>query len=267
VNQDRRREALTRFEAATELPLLVLALAMVPLLVVPLLVDLPSQVDGTFVAADWFVWAVFAFEYVTRLVLSDNRWRYFRREWPNLLIVVLPFLRPLRVVRSARALRILRLSRLAAFAGEIGQEAKRFLVKHKLHYAVLITGVVIVGAAALTLALEEGHGGSINTFGDALWWAITTITTVGYGDKFPVTAAGRGVAAALMLAGITLFGVLTANLAAFMLEHDTAESQPEGPSDSERLIEVLARLEHIEQGLAAQAAHCPTCGAATAATA
>ena len=151
-----RAAALERFERAVELPLLVLALAMVPLLVVPLLLDLPTGVAATFLALDGFIWAAFAFEYVVRLALTDKRWRFVRREWPDLLIILLPFLRPLRVVRSARALRLLRLGRLAAALGEVSQQGRRLLVRHKLHYAVLFTGVVVLGAAALMLAVEEG---------------------------------------------------------------------------------------------------------------
>ncbi|HEX2273256.1 MAG TPA: hypothetical protein VHG90_05230, partial [Acidimicrobiales bacterium] len=82
-----RQAALERFERAVELPLLILALVMVPLLIIPLLVDLPLGLDVTFAAADWFIWAAFAFEYVVRLALSDQRWRFVRREWPDLLIV------------------------------------------------------------------------------------------------------------------------------------------------------------------------------------
>jgi voltage-gated potassium channel len=247
VKPQERQAALERFERAVELPLLVLALVMVPLLIIPLLMDLPSGLEATFVALDWFIWAVFAFEYVVRLALSDQRWRFVRREWPDLLIVVLPFLRPLRVVRSARALRLLRLGRLVGVLGELGQESRRLLLRHKLHYAVLVTGVVVLGAAALTLAVEEGGEGSIETFGDALWWAVTTVTTVGYGDTFPVTPAGRGIAAFLMLAGIALFGVLTANVAAFFIERE----QEEDPV-SERLDEVLRRLGELERRLAAR---------------
>ena len=247
VKPQERQAALERFERAVELPLLVLALVMVPLLIIPILVDLPSGLEATFVAADWFIWAAFTFEYVARLVLSDHRWRFVRREWPDLLIVVLPFLRPLRVVRSARALRLLRLGRLVGVLGELGQEGRRLLRRHKLHYAVLVTGVVVVGAAALTLAVEEGGPGSIDTFGDALWWAVTTITTVGYGDTYPVTPAGRGIAAFLMVAGIALFGVLTANVAAFFIERE----QEEDPI-SERLDEVLRRLGELERRMAAR---------------
>ena len=82
---------------------------------------------------------------------------------------------------------------------------------------------MVLGSAAAAYALEDGAGGTIDSLGDALWWAITTVTTVGYGDMFPVTPAGRGIAAFLMLSGIALFGVLTANIAAFFVEQDQEE--------------------------------------------
>ena len=244
MDRKRRQATLERFERAVELPLLILALVMVPLIVVPLLTDLPDGVESAFIAADWFIWAAFAFEYVVRLSLTDKRWRFVRREWPDLLIIVLPFLRPLRVVRSVRALRLLRLGRLVGVLSEVGQEGRRLLARHRLDYALLVTGVVILGAAALILAVEEGSGGSIDSFGDALWWAVTTVTTVGYGDTFPVTAAGRGIAAFLMLAGIALFGVLTANVAAFFIEQEQRPDQV-----AERLDEVLRRLDELEKRL------------------
>ncbi len=240
-----RQEALNRFEHAVELPLLVLALAMLPLLVLPLVLDLSDPLEDALVAAEWFIWAAFAFEYVVRLVLTPDRWRFVRTQWPDLLIIVLPFLRPLRVVRSARALRLLRLARLVAFLGEARQEASRLLVRHQLQYVLLVTLVVVLGSAALVRSVEEGAEGPIDSFGDAVWWAITTVTTVGYGDTFPVTAAGRGIAAFLMVAGIAFFGVLTANVAAFFLERQGVEKDP----TLERLDEILRRLEALERQL------------------
>ncbi len=242
-----RQAALERFERAVELPLLILALAMVPLLVAPLVIDVPAALKATFVAADWFIWAAFAFEYVVRLALTTSRGRFIRREWPDLLIIVLPFLRPLRIVRSARALRLLRLTRLLGALSKAGRQGRRLLVRHKLHYAVLVTGVAVVGAASVMSAVEDGGGGNIDSFADAMWWAVTTVTTVGYGDTVPVTPAARGVAAFLMVAGIALFGVLTANIAAFFVAHD----QEDDPV-SERLDEVLRRLDRLELLLAAR---------------
>jgi voltage-gated potassium channel len=241
-----RRTALERFEAATELPLLILALAMIPLLVLPLFIDLPSGVERSFVAADWFIWAVFAFEYVVRLTLTAERVRFVRREWPDLLIIVLPFLRPLRIVRSARALRLLRMGRLAAVLGEVHQEGRTVILRKRLNHLLFISLAIIVACAGLALAVEQEGDGAIDSFGDALWWAITTVTTVGYGDTFPVTAAGRGIAAFLMVAGIALFGILTANVAAFFVE---SHGQQEADATSEKLDEVLRRLAALEDEL------------------
>jgi voltage-gated potassium channel len=126
-HQTARQTVLERFERATELPLLILALAMIPLILVPLVVELDGTADAVVMAADWFIWAAFAFEYIVRLALTDQRARFVRREWPDLLIVVLPFLRPLRIMRSARALRLLRLARLAAVLTVATQEGRRLL--------------------------------------------------------------------------------------------------------------------------------------------
>ena len=232
TNTTRKAELLDRFERATEAPLLVLALLMVPLLLAPWVFDLPTEVEASIAVLDWMIWGCFAFEFAVRLALVDGRRAFLRREWIDLLIVVLPMLRPLRIARSARALRLLRLGRVALLLAEATKEGRRLLLRHHLHFALLAAGAVIVGAAGLAFVAEEGHGGPIDSFSDALWWAITTITTVGYGDTYPVTPAGRGVGVVLMLAGITLFGTITANLAAFFVEADTAKHESEPAPDA-----------------------------------
>jgi len=97
MDKGRRVEMLDRFERATDLPLLILALAIIPLLVVPLVVDVSDGVDTAFFAADWVIWAVFAADLAVRTYLSERRVRYLVGHWFDVLIVVLPFLRPLRV--------------------------------------------------------------------------------------------------------------------------------------------------------------------------
>ncbi len=112
VEPGARQAALERFERAVERPLLILALVMVPLLVIPFVMQLPPGLEAVMVGAGWCVWAAFALDYVVRLGLTDKRSEFIRREWRLLLTVVLPFLRPLRVVRSGRELRLLRLDQL-----------------------------------------------------------------------------------------------------------------------------------------------------------
>lgn len=162
----------------------------------------------------------------------------------DLLVVVIPFLRPLRVMRSARALRVLRAVRVMAFLGRGMDAGRDVLTRHHLNYALAVTMVAVVGAAFLVEAFERGAtGANIQSLPDALWWAISTVTTVGYGDRFPTTPAGRGVAVALMLLGIALFGFLAGSLASYFVEGRS------GAKDQPTLSDIAARLDRIERML------------------
>jgi voltage-gated potassium channel len=153
-------------------------------------------------------------------------------------------LRPLRILRSVRLLRLLRLARLAAFATTGLHEARGILRHRGLNWVLLIVLVLNLVAAAAVLEFERDHPeGNISSYPDALWWAVTTITTVGYGDRFPMSPAGRGVAVVLMIAGIALFGVITATIAAYFVEQK-AEDDLGG-----RLDQILERLDRIEAEL------------------
>jgi voltage-gated potassium channel len=247
ASQHWRETASRRYRDLVELPLLLLAVALIPLLLTPLVFQLNDAAERILVAVDWFIWALFAADYLIGLALAPRRWRYIRTKWAGLLLVVLPFLRPLRIVRSARAVRLLRLTRVVAALSRTRQAARRLLVAHQLHYVLLTSLVLVVACATLVYALEADHGGPIDSFPQALWWAITTVTTVGYGDAVPVTAPGRGVAAFLVITGIALFGVVTANLAAFLVK---TEPDPAAKADLAH-AELLARLDDMTARLAA----------------
>jgi voltage-gated potassium channel len=128
-------------------------------------------------------------------------------------------LRPFRVARSVRALRLLRASRAIVAAVRVLIIGRTILVRRGLHYVLLAALAVITLGGSLGVVFErDAPDASITSLPDGLWWAVTTVTTVGYGDMYPRTAAGRGVGVILMLLGISLFGILTANLAAFFVE-------------------------------------------------
>jgi voltage-gated potassium channel len=242
-----RAEAFDRFSRVVDGPLMVLALAMIPLLLVPLIVDLHGAADRAFVAADYFIWAVFAIEYAVKLYLTPARAKFVKGNIPDLVIVVVPMLRPLRLLRSVRLLRLLRLSRVVAFAVEGLSEVKTVLSRRGLNYVLLVVVALVFVAAGLVMEFERAAAGSnIHSYPDALWWAATTASTVGYGDRFPVTAAGRGIAIALMLAGIALFGVLTATIAAHFVEREQSE---DASAVVHELRALHARLDRIERHL------------------
>jgi voltage-gated potassium channel len=202
----RSGEALERFERQTAWPMLVLSLVIIPLLVIPLVADLAPRTESVFLALDWMIWAIFALEYGIRLYLAPQKGRFIRANVIDLVVVIVPFLRPLRVARSARMLWLLRAARAGALLLRGLDAARDVLTRHKLHYTLLVAMVVTIASGILVAELERGSPeGNIDSIAEGLWWAISTVTTVGYGDTFPTTAMGRGMAVILMLVGVGLF--------------------------------------------------------------
>jgi voltage-gated potassium channel len=215
-----------------------LALLMIPILLIPLIHPGHGAVAAAFDLADYMIWAVFAVDYGLRMYLAPDRWAFVRSHPVDLAVVVLPFLRPLRALR---AMRLLAASRLAAFLWTGLSHARAVITRHSLQYVLVIVIVVMLAAAGLEVAFEaHAPGSTIHSYGDALWWAMVTVTSVGYGDKFPVTAGGRGVAVVLMITGIALFGVVTATIASYFVEQDE-ERRVE--ARIEEVLTVLRRLE------------------------
>lgn len=113
--------------------------------------------------------------------------------------------------------------------------------------------IVVFVLAGLELAFEHNAPGSnIHNYGDALWWAIVTVTTVGYGDKYPVSAGGRGVAVILMLVGIGLIGVLTATVASYFVEEKSDQEKADLNERLDRietmLTQLMARTDNVGPG-------------------
>ncbi len=241
MRRERRARAFEAVDRATELPLLALALAMVPLLVAPFVLDLSDRAETVALGLDWIIWALFAVELMVKTYLAPSRRSYLTSHWFDVVIVVVPFLRPLRVARSARALRLLRGARLLSVLARLGGTTRAILTRHGLQYVLLLGLGLVLGAALLVALLERNADGSISDVGSALWWAAAKVTTVGYGDVAPVTAAGRGVGVFLMFVGIGVFGVVTANVAAFFVQGD-----PEAVTNERLLAELRTLRQRIE---------------------
>ena len=129
-------------------------------------------------AVIWVSWGLFAIDYVVNLWLAPRRWRWFYTHLFDLAIVVLPMPRPLRLLRLVTILAVLQRTAGAAFRGRV------------IIYVAGATLLLVWVAALAVLDAERGHDGSIQTLRDGLWWAFVTVTTVGYGDYFPVTPTG-----------------------------------------------------------------------------
>lgn len=162
----------------------------------------------------WITWGIFAADYAINLWLADDRRRWFLWNLHELLIVALPVFRPLRLLRLVTLLSVLHRT--------VGESLRGRVATYVAGSAALL---VFVGALAVLDAEQSVPDAKILTFGDALWWAVTTITTVGYGDLYPVTAVGRTVAVALMLSGIAVLGVVTASIASWLVQRVSATTE------------------------------------------
>jgi voltage-gated potassium channel len=199
------------------------------------------RAETTFFAIDWLIWIAFVLEYGVRLYLAPNKKHFFSHNVIDLPFVLIPFLRPLRILRSARAFALLRATRGAVVLLRAVDAVQDVLKRHKLGYTLLIAMVVVVGSGLVVATIEEASPDrNIRSIPDGLWWAVTTITTVGYGDRFPVTPIGRAIGAGVMILGIGLFGLLAASLASLLVEKDLErEIDPQ-------ISEMNERLERIE---------------------
>lgn len=180
-------------------------------------------------AIDYTAWAAFAIDYLVRLRLAEDR-RLFVRNHPLDLVAVL--------VPAVRALRVLAIFARVSIVAQRSR-SERLLITTTF---VVLT-VVLVGAGAALEAERRAADSNIHTYGDAVWWALSTVTTVGYGDRVPVTPEGRVVGGALMVIGIGTMGTVTAALAyRFMTNPDPADPPA---TDRERLARIEARLEEL----------------------
>ena len=228
-------DRLRVYEERSSLPLLVLAVVFLVVYAAPVInPSLPPGVITFLNLCSGVIWLVFATDLAVRVLLAERRWHYLATHLIDVLFVVLPALRPLRVLRVFTA----------------GQA----LVTQAGRFSVIRTAQALAGAAAVLIFISavamleverRTRDANINDFGDALWWAATTVTTVGYGDRFPVSGTGRLVAVALMLVGISLFGAVAAIIGAWFASLMRTAVREEEAATAERLQRLEERLDAI----------------------
>ena len=232
---ERSAARLARLERATEFPLLALALLMVPLLVLPLVTHLSAEIEHWFLIADYVIWGLFTLDFGVKLLVAPRRLAYIRAHPLDAAMVVVPFLRPLRL------LRLLAFLRLAVVLGVNTRLIRSFFLRRGTGFVLACLLVAVVGGGTLVFIAEHNNANSqITSLGDSYWWALVTMTTVGYGDYAPVTALGRGVAGFLMIFGIAALSITTASVATLMTR------QPQTPTRSSSLRELRIRQRQLK---------------------
>jgi voltage-gated potassium channel len=204
------------WERTSEVPLLLFAAAFLLAYAWPVLdPNLDPDIETVLNVASWTVWGAFAIDFGIRIWLAGHRRQYLLHHWYDVVLIAAPMLRPLRLLRLLAFARVLNRSAVGGLAGRV---------------SIYVAGVAVMsiglGALAILDSEREAPDSNITTAGDALWWACTTVTTVGYGDHFPVTTTGRLIAVALMVVGIAVVSSLTAVIATWLIENVQTDGPP-----------------------------------------
>lgn len=197
-----------QWQRRTEVPLIVAAVVYLVAYSVQVTMQPEPALGRALEGIIWGVWALFLVDYLVSLLSAPARGRWFVRHLHELVILLLPMLRPLRLLRLLPLLRILNRSGGNALRGHI-----------VLYVIGAMTVLGYAGGLAVLDVEQDAPGANILTLPDALWWALTTVTSVGYGDYYPVTGAGRFVAAGLMIGGIGVLSAVTAAFASWLVEN------------------------------------------------
>jgi voltage-gated potassium channel len=203
---DERRIA---WENVTSIPLLILSAVFIAAYSVQVLADgLSGEAGVVLTIVIVVIWAAFATDYVVRMALATHKGAFFRSSLLDLLSVLIPVFRPF--------LLLTRLRHIPYFHRRSGGSVRTTVVL----YAAMFVVLFVYSISLAELAVERNApGANITTFGDSVWWACVTLSTVGYGDVYPITALGRVLGVVLMFGGIAIVGVSTATIVSYLNEH------------------------------------------------
>ena len=215
-----------RWEQRTEWPLAVVAVVFLIMYSVQVLSRPHGQEARILEMASWIAWSLFVIDYIARLILASDRRRWFVRHLFDLLIVALPLMRPLRLLRLVVLVGVLQKA--------VGNAVRGRILIYTISGVALL---VYVSSLAILDTERDRPGATINSFGDAVWWAANTVTTIGSVTLYPITVTGRVIALMLMIGGISLIGVVTASLASWIVQR---------VSETDRAFQT-AKAAHIDE--------------------
>jgi voltage-gated potassium channel len=238
-------ERSERIERRFEWPIVIAAILVIPVIVIEQ--SKPGEPWTTLAGvANWVIWSLFLAEVVVMLAVVSDRRLWLRKHPLEIAIVVLtpPFLpASLQALRVFRLLRLLRLIAVVTYA-------RRLFSLNGLGYGALLAAVTVLAGGA---AFAHAEGDEVTTW-DGVWWAMTTVTTVGYGDLYPQTTIGRLIGMLVMLVGIGFLSLLIGAVSErFMtsqlheLSEDVAEEVQEVEADVlQEIREITTRLQRLE---------------------
>ena len=232
--------------------LLSLILSFMALFVISGLLFFPLRPETrqVLIGLDFLICSIFILQLSVDMIRSTNRLQYMKRHWIDFL-ASLPMVEPLRYARLFSILRIILVIRSS-------RNVLKQLLKNKhettLASILLLLVILLTAGSSLMLFIEgQSPQANIQSGGDAMWWALVTISTVGYGDHYPVTDAGRILAAGLIICGVGLFGMISGLVTSMITS--PSKVQTNRSENKERLLlelvekqnEILRRLDQLEE--------------------
>ena len=207
-----------------DLVITVLSIYVLGALALDTFTTLDEEVSKLINYFDYLICAVFFFEFWYRLFTAENKWQYLKWGWIDLLSSI-PMVDAFRTARLVRIVRVIRIIKAYRSVQQLLTYLFHNRVKGTFASAILTAILMLIFSAIAILKVETSPESNITTAEDAIWWAFVTITTVGYGDKYPITTEGRIVAAVLMTVGVGLFGTFTAYISSWFVEGNQLQSQ------------------------------------------
>ncbi|MAD43715.1 MAG: ion transporter [Oceanospirillaceae bacterium] len=194
---------------------------------------------------DWFLWTFFLLETVILTSLVDDKKRYLRTNWSNLVIVIAGMPLLWEYLPYAGGLRALRLLAMFTMLMNMSGSFQKIMGRNHLGPTLMVSFIIIVMAGTLMALIDP----NVDTPLDGIWWAWVTVTTVGYGDIVPGTTAGRLFGSLLILMGIGLFSMMTASFSAFFMQREEEDLFDKERSHAAQLEKMEGRMEQLEKKL------------------
>lgn len=209
----------------------VLAYEMFMFILVVISLFFAFSENNELILYDRLIWTVFVVDYTARLIRSEKRWSYVKSH-PFELIAIIPLD---SIFRAARFVRVFRIIRLLGIGSRFFKPVYSIFQTNGLDKLLIVTMILLFLIPIPVIFVEP----DINTFPDALWWAIVTTTTVGYGDISPTTGLGRILAVVLMLVGIGIIGTFTSAITSYF-------SKKNDPSHDKQILNIIQSIEEVE---------------------
>lgn len=211
-----------------ELPMLVVTVCLALTLAVPALFALPDTWVRVFALLNVLIWSTFYLELFAKFAVAKSKLAMLKRNWSLVVITVMPVFLSLRLMRLSRLVSLLRFLRLQKSVAKLRKSARELV--YNIEYILITISIFIVSTAFIMWQVEMRFDGSITSLYDSLWWAVITITTIGYGDVIPSSPQGKVFGGIVSLLGTILFMIFVARVTTMFVHNKEI-------SDLKRVIE------------------------------